>query len=973
MNVVSIPAGAPFLETLVGALIDSPTLADDTVLLPTHRAGRALVEAFAAAADGGTLLLPRILSLGELDADDIAIRAEAEPQLRDDLSLKPAISPLGRRLLLARIIMHRDEHIPPDRALQLAGALARLIDEAQFNRLDFDRLDTLVAEEFAEHWQQTLAFLSIVTKSWPAILEEQGRLDPIDRRNRLHAAQIALWRKAPPAGRVIAAGSTGIMPATADLLACIAAKPRGLVVLPGLDRHLDETGWEALEEGHPQWALKRLLERLDVERGAVPDWPEPRPSARSRLVAEAMRPAATTEAWRSLAPQLGEGAEGLTVARFANPAAEAGAIALMLREAVERGASAAMVTPDRDLARRVSVELGRWGLLADDSAGTPLGRTPVGAFLRLTAHAAAENFAPAELLAALKHPLAACGMEPARFRRAVRLLERELLRGPRPGNGLAGLLEAADASEDERIATTARRIARAFEPLRALRRRQAAPLADLLAAHVETAGNLAGAASLWRGADGEAAAELLADLEEAAGAWPSVRPDDYAALFDELAAGQTVRLPRPRHPGLAILGPLEARLQRADRLVLAGLNRGAWPADPAPDPWMSREMRKQFGLPAAEVRQGLAAHDFAQALGAGEVVLTRSERVGADPTVPSPWLQRLETVARALGRDIEDRRWAAWQAELDRPERVEPVEPPRPRPPVAARPRALSATRIQTWLEDPYSIYARQILGLRPLDPIDADPEARDFGSAVHTALERFVKEYPGPELPARDDALELLRRFGEEAFDELTGQPLARLFWTKRFERAAAQVYDIEKSRRHDIQRILVEAKGRTVFECPAGPFTLIGRADRIEIRRNGRPVIVDYKSGAAPSGARVAFGATRQLPLEAMIAEAGGFEGCPAIPTGALEYWLTGGARSERRPLRSIADDDEKRKPDPKRAPFNIAALVQATREGLQRYAAAFDDAAMPYLAEPRPRFAGAYNDYRHLSRKDEWSRTL
>ena len=331
----------------------------------------------------------------------------------------------------------------------------------------------------------------------------------------------------------------------------------------------------------------------------------------------------------------------------------------MLRDAVERGKTAALVTPDRDLARRVSVELGRWSLQADDSAGAPLGRTPVGAFLRLTAHAAAANFTPAELLAALKHPLAACGMEPASFRRAVRRLERKLLRGPRPGNGLDGLLEAANRSGDERVATTAHTIARAFEPLQTLQQRQDAPLAGLLAAHVETVETLAGEGRLWRGADGEAAAELLADLEEAAGAWPSIQPADYAALFDELAAGQTVRLPRPGHPGLAILGPLEARLQRADRLVLAGLNQGAWPADPAPDPWMSREMRMQFGLPPAETRQGLAAHDFAQALNSGEVILTRSERVGTDPTVPSPWLQRLETVLRALGRDIEDRRWAA--------------------------------------------------------------------------------------------------------------------------------------------------------------------------------------------------------------------------------------------------------------------------------------------------------------------------
>ena len=969
MNVVSIPAGAPFLETLAGQLVDSPTRADDTVLLPTHRAGRALVEAFAEAAGGGTLLLPRILSLGELDADEIAIRAEAEPGLADDLSLKPAIPALARRLLLARLVMQRDRQLPPDRALQLAGALARLIDEVQFNRLDFGRLDTLVAEEFAEHWQETLDFLAIVTEHWPAILEDEGRLDPIDRRNRLHEAQIALWRRSPPEGRVIAAGSTGIMPATADLLACIAGLPRGLVVLPGLDRHLDDGGWEAVEEGHPQWALKHLLERLGVERAAVPDWPEARSSTRSRLIAEAMRPAETTEAWRSLAPEIGDGAEGLAAARFANPAAEAGAVALMLREAAERGRSAALVTPDRDLARRVSVELGRWGLLADDSAGQPLGRTPVGAFLRLVAHAAAADFAPAELLAALKHPLAACGMEPARFRRAVRRLERALLRGPRPGNGLDGLLEAAGKAKDRRVGKTARRVARAFQPLRALHRRQTAPLADLLAAHVGTAETLAGEARLWRSADGEAAAELLADLGEAAGTWQPVRPADYAALFDELAAGQTVRMARPRHPGLAILGPLEARLQRADRLVLAGLNQGAWPADPAPDPWMSREMRMQFGLPPAEVRQGLAAHDFAQALNSGEVILTRSERVGTDPTVPSSWLQRLETVARALGRDIEDRRWAHWQAELDRPEDVQPADPPRPRPPLAARPRKLSATRVTTWLQDPYSIYARHILGLSPLDPIDADPEAREFGSTIHEALERFMREYPGPDLP--DEAWDRLLAIGEETFAPFQDRPLAAVFWNRRFERAARNVWSIETQRRPGIERIFTEIRGATRFDGPAGTFTMTARADRVELRAGGGLVIVDYKSGNPPSAKDVVAGTARQLPIEAIIAAAGGFPDFPADDAAALEYWRTGGGRSDRPAPAVIATAGAAE--GRQRAPYNAGALIGATDDGLKRFIAAFDEEAMPYLAEPRPEFAGGYNDYRHLSRKDEWSRRL
>ena len=380
-------------------------------------------------------------------------------------------------------------------------------------------------------------------------------------------------------------------------------------------------------------------------------------------------------------------------------------------------------------------------------------------------------------------------------------------------------------------------------------------------------------------------------------------------------------------------------------------------------------MRMQFGLPPAETRQGLAAHDFAQALNSGEVILTRSERVGTDPTVPSPWLQRLETVLRALGRDIEDRRWAAWQAELDRPESVRPADPPRPCPPVSARPRSLSATRVVTWLQDPYSIYARHILGLRPLDPIDAAPEAREFGSTIHKALEDFMREYPGPDLP--DEAWDRLLAIGEEAFAPFRDRPLADMFWNRRFERAARNVWAIETERRPGIECILTEIRGETLLEGPAGSFTLTARADRVELRAGGGLVIVDYKSGNPPSATDVARRTARQLPIEAIIAEAGGFADCPAGTAAQLEYWRTGGGRGDRPAPVQIARQNAS--PGRSSGPYNTEEVVGATREGLLRFVAAFDNAAMPYLAEPRPEFAGGYNDYRHLSRKDEWSRRL
>ena len=987
MSVVSIPAHRPFLETLARGLIDRPDFLEGTVLLPTHRACRAFTEVLLGIGGGRARILPRILSLGELDPDTIIIQAEAEAELADELELRPAIAPLRRQLLLARLIMRMDPEVPPDRALKLSAALARLIDEVQFNGLDFAKLDGLAPDHFSEHWGITLRFLGIVTENWPEILRrDEDRLDPIDRRNRLIEAQIGLWRRNTPKGLLVAAGSTGIMPATGDMLAFLSRQPYGLVVLPGLDRHLDDESWTSLSPSHPQWALSALLKRIERTRDEVPDWPETgtRPTARVRLVAETMRPAETTERWRDLPAGIGEGTEGLSVATFPGPVAEAGGVALMLRQAAEEGRTAALVTPNRELARRVSTELARWGIVVDDSAGVPLDRTPPGTFMRLAAHAFAEDFAPAPLLALLKHPLAACRRAPGRFREDVREMERRLLRGPRPGRGLEGILDAAERKgaerqQDERLTPeqkeaaerrytgfgrTIGRVARALEPLNALSGAGRVSIADLLRAHVLSCEQLArtgdaqGRERLWKGEAGEALARLISELDAATHGMPAIEPEQYPALFDTLLGGEAVRLRRPNHPGLSILGPLEARLQRADRLVLAGLNQGDWPAEPPPDPWMSRGMRAEFGLPAQETRAGLAAHDFAQALCAPEVVLTRSERAGGNPTVPSRWLQRLETVLKVAGRTVGDPRWAAWQVELDAAKKVRPIKPPQPRPPVAARPRRLSATRVEAWLRDPYGIFARHVLALRPLEPIDADPGARERGEAIHRALEDFVRAHPSGELP--EDAFERLIGLGEESFGPLLERPLARTFWTRRFRRAAEFVLGIDRERRSLIRRILIETEGRILLDGPEGDFALTAVADRIEVR-DGGTVIVDYKSGQTPTRKSAVEGPVRQLPIEAIIAEAGGFDGCPAVPVEALEYWPTGGSRSTTSPT-TLGTNER-----------STADIISDTREGLRRYIAAFDDPDMPYLAEPRPEFKGGFNDYRHLSRIAEWSRGL
>ena len=1003
-KIYTIAPDRPFVDALAAGLMarwggggDPSALAAGLVLLPTRRACRALREAFLRLSEGRPLLLPRMVPLGDLDEDQLVLEAlgvsaGAGPGLA---AVPPAIPELRRRLLLARLIGAWRQRtgasdggpgggaVAADQAARLAAELARLLDQVQTEGLGFEGLADLVPAEYARHWQLTLAFLTILTAEWPAVVAEEGAIDPAARRNRLLEAQAEAWSAAPPSFPVVAAGSTGSIPATAALLRVVAGLADGGVVLPGLDRTLDADSWQALGPTHPQFGMAQLLAQLGVGRDAVADWPASPGAARGArvtLAREVMRPAETTDAWADITGLDGAALAGLSRIDCANDQEEAGVVALIMRGALEvPGRTAALITPDRALARRVAGVLRRWRVTVDDSAGVPLADTPPGTFLRLTAALAMAE--PVALLAALKHPLAAGGLAVGAFRARVRQLERTLLRGPRPAPGLAGALAglraaatAAAAEGDGRrhggdpaaLIPWVEAMVRLVAPLAALMARSRVGLGDVAAAHASCAEALAandtgtGAERLWAEEAGEAAAEFVNELLTAARGTPPIAPGDYPALLDSLMTGRVVRPRLSAHPRLAILGLLEARLQHFDVVVLGGLNEGLWPPEARTDPWMSRPMRRDFGLPLPERRIGLAAHDFAQAICADTVVLTRAERNEGTPTVPSRWLQRLDHVVRAAGLPAlaDGADWRAWQRALDRPDAAAEARPgpPAPTPPVAARPRRLSVTQIEAWMRDPYAIYARHVLRLRPLDEIDAMPDRAVYGALIHDALDRFIAATPAGPLPA--DALDRLVSIGEAVFAPVLAQPGIWAFWWPRFRRIAAWFVAYEGPRRERVTASLTEVEGALTIPGPADAFTVTAVADRIDVVDGGGLVITDYKTGKPPSVKEVAAGFAPQLPLEAAIARAGGFAGVAGDTVETLLYWRLGGG--------DPAGEVSPAGPD-------AAVLAEQALAGLMALVTAFDDPATGYESRPRPEQAPRFSDYEHLARVKEWSTGL
>ena len=985
----AIEATDGFADTLARGLWqeageDPMILARMSILVPTRRAVRTLRESFLRLGNGRPMLLPSLRPVGDIEDDEAGFSGLDGAAAAGDLP--PAIPGLRRQLLLTRLVQRFLERKDSGNAIQaagvdhatmLAGELASFLDQVHTEQLPYAGLADLAKERYASHWQEVLGFLSIATEFWPALLAEEGAVEAPLRHSALVGRLTARWAEQPPEDPVIIAGSTGSIPATARLMGAVLDLPRGAVVLPGLDRDADEITWAAIgqDPGHAQHGLAHLLKTLGRARSDVREWPTSEACTarfpRRHLLQEALRPAETTEAWRRLpeehADLLSGGIDGLSMLACPGHHEEAEVIALMLRGALEdETRTAALVTPDRVLARRVKSALRRWDIEVDDSAGQPLAATGPMTFWLATAEMAASACAPVPLLAALKHPLAAGGMETPRFRRRVRTLERSVLRGPRPASGIEGLLNAVRSSYPEEEQQDALgwigRLAPSVGYFSALLEGDAVSLTDLLSAHNAVAEALAATADepgdrrLWAGEAGEDAANFLGALVEAARDFPPIKGQSYGPFLEALMVG---RVHRPRygtHPRLAILGPLESRLQQFDLMILGGLNEGSWPPDPGADPWMSRPMRAEFGLPSPERRIGLSAHDFQMAASAPEVVLTRAERIDGTPTVASRWWLRMETVLRALnlqdkvGRQVSF--YPQWQQALDAPKKLEPVRPPAPCPPVDVRPRRFSVTEIETWVRDPYAIYAKRILGLTSLHEIDEDPGAADRGSMIHDALDLFVREFP-EDLPPK--ALERLLEIGREQFAPAMLRPSVHAFWWPRFERIAEWVVAMDGPRRAQLSRIWTERKGQIMLRLPLGPVELTCKADRIERQADGSYAIIDYKTGALPTDKQVRAGLSSQLPLEAMILVMGGFTEIPAGAINALEYWrLSGGdPAGTRRPLKGSLEE-----------------LIGEAEGGLLKLIEVFDNPVTPYRSRPAPEYAPRYSDYEHLARVKEWS---
>ena len=468
-RVFTIPAGAPFLPTFSRALVDGEliegfpgsggplALASATIYVPTQRSAVALAEALLAVSGGESVLLPRIAPLGAFEPEEAAMFFDPAEEDAPRPGVPPAVGALARRHALAllvrkwgqalegaicgadadRLLFDRERPAlvasSPAQAYALAADLAALIDDMIIEGVDWKRIETLAPEEYDRYWRITLDFLKIAFEYWPQWLRDNGLVDRAKRTALLVEAEIKALEVGARRGPTIIAGSTGANRATAELIAAIARSNAGAIVLPALDLHLDEAAWDMIGArgdraqglaGHPQALLRRLVGRIGVKREDVRTLGAPPAAlaARAAFLSEALRPADSTDLWRrreaALAPAAVAAAlGGVSIVVAENETEEALALAIAMREVLETpGKTAALVTPDPSIGRRVSAELARWGVEVDDSAGRTLGQSEAGALARLVVKAAVD-LRPLNVQALIVHPA-------VRFGRAGRIRAR---------------------------------------------------------------------------------------------------------------------------------------------------------------------------------------------------------------------------------------------------------------------------------------------------------------------------------------------------------------------------------------------------------------------------------------------------------------------------------------------------------------------------------------------------------------------
>lgn len=987
-NIFNISPAYSFLEVFGNYVIDTAkqnnqNIANDIILLPTKRSCRGLREVFLTLSKKENTILPKILALGDIDEDGFAF-LDYENTNIDNFELPPSISNLERNLILARLIKAKSIYTNDEQAYALAVDLAHLIDTVEMEMQSFDNLANIVPEHYSEYWQETLEFLKIITEFYPRILQERGLMNPVSRKIKLIYKQVEVWNSFPPKGRIFAGGSTGSLVPVAYMLRAISNMKNGNIILSGLDTVISKDDFERVGQNHPQYGLRNLLASMEVRREDIIELhpttsqPSPKKTDKEILSSFIMLDSKMNENWQTM-PAISENVlDGVNKLSLKTEADESIAIALIIREALEEKKKTLLITPDRKIAKSVASELKRWNIIVDDSAGTPASETDTGNYIILVLNAIINDFSPFELLGVLKHKFTHLGYNKKDLDSIVNNLEKYILRGE---FGLDNLEKIKSRTEEKKLEKSEIIISPILNLITSIEtiikdfksflkdKGQEFSLYDLIFTHLNIIERFVENDMKEQGFinntlySGDINTQLVDELKSLLFTLEKLKNNNedidkikakfYQSFISQYFFNIKLRSTMNAHPQIAIMNSIEARLLDADLFIMSGLNEQTFPSITSDDPWMSRPMKKEFKLPLPERKIGLSSHDFIEFFNKKNVIMTRAIKVEGKNTIESRWLQKLDAIIEIKKIKFNNtyaNKILDWIEKIDTSTASVKCERPSPTPPIEARPKELWATSLEKLYRDPYIIYANKILKLKKLDDIDLDVMQADFGNIIHNSLEEFKNK----KLENYTELMEIILRNALPYKDLDTVD-----FWYTKFENIASWFIDYEASIKdftsHSYQEITGELK---ITET----FTLKAKADRIDILSGGNlAIITDYKSGSAPKKKEVIEGYAPQLPLEALILNAGGFKDIMGkVKTAELKYLEL----NNKKEISYNNDNLEN----------NLANILEQTHNILRETIEKFAIETTPYISRPNPNKVGntikEYSEYTHLARVKEWS---
>lgn len=828
-----LPIGEPFLKYLGNLL---KTLEEENfsnylkaiVILPTRRAVKELKQTLLGSKEASATLFPRICAINDLDT--------FFPQKG-----KPVLSET-QQLGLCLQVLKAFPKIPEKFLLETAGHLMTLLEEGITYEVDFKKLETLVPESFAEHWQATSSFLKSFLEKWNEQIEASGFQEPASYRVQALKAIEKIWAETPPDFPIIAAGLDGFIPTIQALLKRITNLPQGKVVLTLLPKNCEES----VPPTHPNYLGHSFLQGVPIlgRLGAL--------TGRDHLLCELMSDTPFEE--RDLSAV---SLEGVKLLECKTTSEEAKCIATLARYFLEeKQDTIAIVTPDEDLSIRIQEELKRWHITVDLASGRPLSKTKTG---RLLLESLELGFLPQSMfsvLSFLKHPLVCFGTDsPLSFKKLVRRFEREVARtSVNPTQNLKDNLK--NLQEDFNTAV---------KGFLALKSGKKYPLVQFLETHLVLLEKFCADKNkrcrLWEKEEGEALSNLFKTLFDHHSSFADVSYSTYVALWHFLLTREILRNPHS-HPRLKLLSPLQAAYIPFNRALVCGLNEGVWPELPSQNPWLNRAMLLELGFYDPQILIGRAAALFCHALKSPDVILSYSKR-RQDPVPPSRWIVRLKALAyslaqeKALGLSLPVKTWCET---LEKPKESRVLSPPLPRPCPTLRPKRLSVTDLVRLWENPYSIYAKHVLGLYPLPEVQEPFAQNSFGIWVHQILENSVAVSSLNEKTLQD----LGRRFLPTTLS-LEKQHL----WEMQFQRFSRWILDYLQEQGRKARGTWVEHSLSYCFKVGSTSYEIVGKADRIDYLGGRDYELIDYKTGICPTKKEIQDGAAPQLPLLALLFE--------------------------------------------------------------------------------------------------------